>query len=341
MTALRLAMIGGGRITRSAHLPAALGNPRTAVTALVDPVVDRARALGETFDIRPKIGSHVDEVLDHIDAAIIATPNATHAELAIRCLRAGKSVMVEKPLATNYEDAVSILDASRGTGAVVAVGYTTRFRENVVLLKELLDQQHFGTVRRFANQFGTVGGWSPLSGYILDESIAGGGVLVITGTHFLDRMLYWWGYPARATMETDSDSGPEANCRCRFQYESPSFSGLAVYSKSTALPGGSVIDTEAGYVLIGEADESPLLLRPHDAPGLELEMTRRGEPVFPPGVDSFYLQMDDFVDACLSGRSPRIDGRVGAESVRLLAELYGSRCVLSQDWYARSEESAA
>ena len=333
-------MIGAGQITRNSHLPAAMGNPRANVIAMVDPAPERARALADAFGLRPKVGVRVEEVLSDIDAAVIATPNSTHAELAIQCLSAGKSVLIEKPLTTRYEDAEAILAAAEHSGAIVAVGYVTRFRESVVLLKELLERRHFGEVRRFTNQFGTAGGWSPVSGYNLDPSIAGGGVLIVTGTHFLDRMLYWWGYPAVATMTADSAKGPEANCRCHFAFEPGSLTGLALYSKTTSLVGGSVIDTEAGFVLIGEDDDSPLRLRPHDAPELELELRRRGEPLFPPGVDSFDLQMDDFVAACLDGRSPRVDGHTGAESVRLIDELYRSCTVTAENWYAAEDAVA-
>ncbi len=80
-------------------------------------------------------------------------------------------------------------------GTVAAPGYVTRFRPNLRLLKSLLDQGYFGRVTRFVHQFGTAGGWAPLSGYNLARSATGGGVLMVTGTHFLDRMLWFWGMP--------------------------------------------------------------------------------------------------------------------------------------------------
>jgi predicted dehydrogenase len=80
----------------------------------------------------------------------------------------------------------------------VAVGYYMRFRNEVILLKRLLDVGYFGHIRRFHFQHGTIGGWSPLSGYNLDRNASGGGVLVVSGTHFIDLMLYWFGYPTIA-----------------------------------------------------------------------------------------------------------------------------------------------
>ena len=54
-----------------------------------------------------------------------------------------------------------ILEAAKNGGATVAVGYCTRFRNNVLLLKRLLQASYFGRVTRFVHQAGTVGGWAP------------------------------------------------------------------------------------------------------------------------------------------------------------------------------------
>ena len=62
-----------------------------------------------------------------IDAVIIATPDATHAPLALECLRAGKHVLVEKPLAATVEEARAMVTTARRYGRTVAVGHVERF----------------------------------------------------------------------------------------------------------------------------------------------------------------------------------------------------------------------
>src|SRR5678816_4211963 len=176
-------------------MPGALASPRVVVAALVDPVQSRAEQLARTYGISPKIASRVEDILPHIDGALIATPNHTHKDIALACLNAGIPCLVEKPLATSVADAGAICVAAERAGKTLAVGYTTRFRDEVPLLRDLLQSRHFGAVQRFHYQEGTVGGWSPLSGYITDRKAAGGGVLTVVGTHFIDRMLYWFGYP--------------------------------------------------------------------------------------------------------------------------------------------------
>jgi len=331
---LRLAIIGAGMISRGSHLPAALGSPRATVTAIVDPYVDRAAGLAREFGISVHAAADVREVIDDFDAAIIATPNATHASIAIECISNGKHVLIDKPLATTVAEGREIVAAGQEAGVVVAAGYSTRFRNNVWLLKEILDRHEFGDVRSFVNRFGTPGGWSPVSAYNLSKKAAGGGVLVVSGTHFLDRMLYFWGMPDDASMLTDTKGGAEANCHCTFEYDN-GLKGGALYSKTAALPAGTVIDAEAGYLLLGEFDSSDIVFRPHDSPELQMTIEAKGEARYPLGANSFDLQMDDFVDACLAGRPPLIDGDAAVESLVLIERLYSSAQPLVENWFVQ------
>lgn len=337
----RLAIVGAGMITRVTHLPAALTSSGVDVAVLVDPVEGRAAALAQEYGIAPRIVRRIEEAADGIDGAVIATPNHTHMAIAVACLERGIPVLVEKPLAGSYQAGLAILAAAERAGKPVAVGYSTRFRENVRLLKRLLDAEYFGAVRRFVHQFGTPGGWSPLSAYNLDCRTAGGGVLVVTGTHFLDRMLYLWGYPDSVAFEDDSRGGPEANCVARFGYTGGRvpLEGAVRYSKTVRLPPGLVIDTECGYVVVGDHEDADIVIRRHSCPSVE-ELVRPRMRV-QPGNDVARLQLEDFVAACREGRSPLVDGRQGLESLRLLEQLYGCRRTLRDDWYEEAVPARA
>src|SRR5262249_36100726 len=141
-------------------------------------------------------------------------------DIAVTCAARGIYCLIEKPLASTVEDAEEIYRAADKHGVVVAVGYYTRFRNEGNLLKRLLDNRYFGDIRSFHYEEGTLGRWSPLSGYLLDRKASGGGVLVVVGTHFLDRMIYWFGYPDDCEMLDDAAGGPEAQCMIKIRYRS-------------------------------------------------------------------------------------------------------------------------
>jgi predicted dehydrogenase len=334
MSPLRLALVGAGQITANSHLPAALACDTVDVTAIVDPVTDRAAALAREFGINPVIASSVQDVVSHADAALIATPNDSHKAVALMCLEGGLDVLIEKPLAASYEDGRAIVERASALGRMVGVGYVTRFRRNTRLLKTLLDRNYFGRVRRFVHQFGTVGGWAPLSAYNLNRAATGGGVLVVTGTHFLDRMLNIWGYPDEMSLVDDSDGGPEANCVASFVYKRPDhvLEGCARYSKTASLRNGLAIDTEAGVVTLADRDDAEILLRPWDQPALEHAVRQLEANTAP--TSGFVHQVEDFARACKTRQSPLVDGQQGLESLRLLEALYQKRRPMSTDWYA-------
>ncbi len=339
----RLGLVGAGLITQGSHLPAALASTMVEVAAIVDPAVERAAQLARDYGIAPRIAPRVEDVLASIDGAIIATPNHTHCAIALACLERNVSVLVEKPLAASKEEGSAIVEAAKRSGQVVAVGYSTRFRDEIPLLKDLLEQGYFGTVRRFAHQFGTPGGWAPLSAYNLDRATAGGGVLVVTGTHFLDRMLYLWGYPEEVSLEDDSLGGPEANCRATFIYSRPGgrIEGIVRYSKTVKLPAGMVVETDRGYVLLGDGEGAGIVFREHGRPGVEQVIRPTGPSPYAKESSVYQRQLEDFVLAVREKRRPLVDGLEGTESLRLLEDLYAHRRPAYTDWYRQDHAPEA
>lgn len=327
--------MGAGLIARDAHLPAALSCNLVEITAIVDPAPGRAAALARDFGLQTRTVTALADVLPLVDGAVIAAPNDSHGPLGLQCIRAGVATLIEKPLCTSLADAESLVAEAQKKGVILATGYSTRFRDNTIFLKELLDTREFGTVRRFAHQFGSAGGWAPLSAYNLQRKATGGGVLVVTGTHFLDRMLYFWGYPDEASIVDDGVNGPEANATATFRFErdGTKIEGVARYSKTGALPSGLVIDTEAGIVKMADTDDAPVILFPRSNPNVAVTIRRRGKPRFDPRVSTFQHQLEDFVSATRDKREPMVDGKQGAASIRLLEELYSHRSIEARPWY--------
>jgi predicted dehydrogenase len=336
----RLAIAGAGRIAREAHVPATLSTPLVRLVALVDPVRQRASDLARDYGISPAIATDVREVIAGVDGALIATPNDTHGDVALACLEAGVAVLVEKPLATSAAEGERIVRAGEERNVVVAVGYPTRFYDNVRLMRELLDEGYFGPVLRFLFQFGTRGGWSPVSGYTLDRAAAGGGVLVVSGAHFLDRLLYWFGPPDEVSLEEDALDGPEANATATFRYTSaaPPFSGVARFSKTVDLPPGFAMEAGAGTVTVREGPDAEIRFRPRRSPGVESAVRRRDPAPKLTQLLAVRAQLEDFIRAARGRGAPSVPGRDGLASLRLLEALYANRRPMRREWYGPRRE---
>jgi predicted dehydrogenase len=141
---IRLGLVGcgywGPKVIRAA---ASLRD--VEIAALVDRDLELARHAQRHFPAARVAGS-VAEVLDSVDAVIVATPPDTHFELAAEVLDAGKHALVEKPLARSSADCRALGEQARAGGLVLMVGHTFRFSPAVRHVRELLDRRELGEV---------------------------------------------------------------------------------------------------------------------------------------------------------------------------------------------------
>lgn len=131
---------------------------------------------------------------DHeTDLVIIATPNGLHRYHAIRCLKAGKHVLIEKPIALNSKDAKEILEVAEKTGKRVFSSMQLRFSPPVSYVKTLLENNSLGEIYMVnINCY-----WNRNRNYYQTREWHGtnemdGGVLFTQFSHFIDIMNFWF-----------------------------------------------------------------------------------------------------------------------------------------------------
>jgi predicted dehydrogenase len=86
----------------------------------------------------------LQDALPHVDAVVIATPPATHVPLGLEAIRAGKHVLIEKPLATTAAGALELIEAAKDAGVTLMVGHTFEYNGAVWMLRELVQTQQLG-----------------------------------------------------------------------------------------------------------------------------------------------------------------------------------------------------
>src|SRR6266566_6687864 len=142
----RIALVGcgywGPKVIR-----AAASLPEVEIAALVDRELALASQVQRHFPAARTTTSLSEALADEtIDAVIVATNPATHVELAVEALEAGKHVLVEKPLALSAADCRSLGEQAREAGLALMVGHTFRFSPAVQHVRELLDNRELGQV---------------------------------------------------------------------------------------------------------------------------------------------------------------------------------------------------
>jgi predicted dehydrogenase len=328
---VRLGIIGCGAITENAHLPATLSSPLIEVTALSDPNSARLEYLLKLYGL-PQIG-YTDHraVLDRVDAVILALPNHLHTPIGVEFLERGIHVLCEKPLALTTAECERLCRAARANCATLAVGYVTRFFPSTRLLKRLIDSKMVGALHSFEYEFGTAGGWAPVSGYNLSRKGSGGGVLVVSGSHFIDRMLYLFGTTRVLQFEDDSRGGIEANCRALFEIavNGRVIQGRVTLSKTHGLLNRLRVIGEYGVLEVGEGQNSSVTYFPAEE-NARHDITWATSPVG--REDYFRVQLEDFVSAIRNSAEPLVNGEQGAASVALIEECYREARRLPEPW---------
>jgi predicted dehydrogenase len=321
---LNLAIIGCGAITELAHLPSAARLDQVRVSALVDTDLARAEALAKQYDV-PQIAGDVLELPELPHAAIVALPHDLHAPVSLPLLRRGIHVFVEKPMALSVTECDEMIDAARRSTAVLAVGLVRRFLPEIRLAKTIIDSGVLGTIRSFEVREGRIYDWKPSSDFFLKRKRAGGGVLVDSGVHVLDTMLFLLGELSIDHYADDSYGGVEAEVELRLAFGSGG-SGFVELSRTRELSNTSVIHGADATLEI-------------DLPGRRVTL-RRGSSntdLFNEaalGYDMFDAQLADWMKAIRTGQPPSVGGEQGRKSVVLIESCYASRTLLQLPWVA-------
>jgi UDP-N-acetylglucosamine 3-dehydrogenase len=149
LVGLRVGLIGSGFIAKQKHLPAwkKVGS-KAQVIALCDPNVAQAEELARVHGI-PKIYEDPERMLEaeHLDAVDICSPPRTHADLAIRSLKAGVHALIEKPMAINADECDRILAAARETGRKICVAHSDLFYPSFLKAREMVKAGAIGEFR--------------------------------------------------------------------------------------------------------------------------------------------------------------------------------------------------
>ncbi|MBB3181224.1 Gfo/Idh/MocA family protein [Variovorax sp. Sphag1AA] len=203
MKKIRVAVIGPGRISR-AHLNAIRKNADVAKLSYVVGLAheqERTAALAKEFGADQASDNLALTLSDpELDAVVLTVPNHLHREVAIQAMRAGKHVLVEKPLANSLEDADAMIAEANASGRVLMVAQCRRFfagaaqaQKRVRELGRPLDITHVLGV--FVDD-AKVDWWR-------SAAKAGGLALGLNGPHVVDTILWLMGeLPVRVYTQT-------------------------------------------------------------------------------------------------------------------------------------------
>lgn len=202
---VRFAVVGAGVIgAQHASAIAALGGGARLVLA-VDPLAERGQKLAASHGAESTTTLTEALARPDIDAVAVCTPSGLHAEQTVAALRAGKHVIVEKPLDVSVAAARRVLRAQRDSGRTVTVISQHRFDVSSRIVHRAVTERRFG---RLTSGTASVAWWRSQRYYDSGEwrgtwSLDGGGALMNQGIHTIDLLVWMLGEPVEVFAWSD------------------------------------------------------------------------------------------------------------------------------------------
>ena len=232
--AIKVGIIGCGKIAQVRHIPEYAANPHAEVYGFYDINQARAEELAKKYG--GKAFASYEELLadPEIEAVSVCAANHAHAEISIAALKAGKHVLCEKPMAISLEECEAMVAAAKESGKYLMIGQNQRLAKAHAKAKELIEQGAIGKVLTFRTIFGHGGPetWSVDPGknvWFFDKTKAAMGAMADLGIHKTDMIQYVLGSKIVKTQAvlttldkrdaTGSLIGVDDNAICIYQME--------------------------------------------------------------------------------------------------------------------------
>ncbi len=330
-----IGIIGCGAISRI-HIDAFSKIDGVQIRAVSDAVTEVAEKVGESLGVKG-YGNYMDLLKrDDIDIVSICTPSGLHHDIAVNAAKAGKNIIVEKPLEVTTERIDEIISACEQNGVKLACVFNNRYREGNLFLKKAIDAGRFGKIIS-ANafvQWYRKPEYYKMSNWRGTWAFDGGGSLMNQSIHYID-MLLWFAGPVKSLrgytdtllhkgIETEDTatailrfkSGALGTLICGTSY----YPGFPARIELTGERGSAAICD--GTITVWKFnDNDPLDAEAEAYMADHVDNARASSPM---SFDSTYhnIQFENILASFKEGKNAEIDGHEARKAVELIRAIY-------------------
>jgi len=332
---IRIGIIGTGGIGRGAHMPAFKRVEGVEIVAVCDKNRASAERAAQEFEV-PRVFTRPRDLLkmEEIDAVSICTPNAYHAPLTIDALKAGKHVIVEKPMAMTAAEGRAMVETARRTRKKLMVCLNNRFRPEAQALKAFIQAGKLGKIyfaRALCTRRRGIPGW----GVFTSKKESGGGPLLDIGVHILDLTLWLMGLPEPVAVSgvTFAELGIKKPPKTGWPWDPKKFEVEDLAVALIRLKNGAAVTLEASWAAnIPEGEFNALLmgtkagaqLSPFKIVGEYEGYIADTTLEMPRDEGTHYLAAKGFIEAIRKNGKVPIPGEEALVTTRILDAIYKS-----------------
>ncbi len=315
--------IAGTGIMARVHAEEVIKNKRTELVAVASRSMERARDFAREYNI--KAYTDYQEMLDNkkIDAVIIANHNDKHAELGIKAAKAGKHILVEKPIDISLKKAQMLLRECYSNKLKLSVISQKRFDPKILELNKKIERKEFGDMpiirinadfRRNKEYYESSEGWRK------KNANSGGGVLINQGIHHVDIARWILGEAKSVLGYTERrihDIEGEDFCSATIKFLNGATAIIRCSSTAANNKEEIIIEWENKRIVYNESIIHKLKNTLLNYDILNKILLRRGNILV-------RKQIDDFAGSIINDRQPLVTGEDGIEALKIVQSIYES-----------------
>lgn len=185
---LKWGVAGLGRFSEMTMIPTLINMRRTRLLSVYSGDIKRAKSIADKYAIQNHYGNYDDFLNSGIDAVYIGSINSNHYEQAVLAAKAGKHLLIDKPMAITSDQAKEIIEVAKENKVQAAVNYVYRFHPLTIKVKEIIDSMLLGKIISISGQFCI--NLPPGDNFRYNREESGGGAIRDLGTHIIDLFRY-------------------------------------------------------------------------------------------------------------------------------------------------------
>jgi predicted dehydrogenase len=323
---IRIGIIGCGAIAER-HLKSLVHvRKNIQLCAAVDINKENAIAIKNRYNFN-SIYLDYKKIYSMVDAVIICLPNFLHAQVSIDFLKRGISVLCEKPMAINENEAQLMISASDNSKGILYIANVARLYWVSKEVKHIIKTKKLGNVISIDAEQGSVFSWPSKSGFFFNKKMSGGGVLIDIGSHLLDLILWWIdGFPESLSYRDDSFGGVEADAEIEMSF-AEDVSVSVKLSRLRNLNNKIIITCENGTIIVDPYNYNSFIF-----------IDNYGSKNISHGpknylIDHYFEKMiDNFLDAILGLQDQKVNPREILPSIKLIEKCYNNATRFRYAW---------
>jgi predicted dehydrogenase len=299
---LSVGIIGSGGIAR-AHIHAIKETDNIRLAGVMDVDLSRAEALAKENDARAY--TSVESLLDdpEVEAVIVCSPHIFHGDQVVASAKAGKHVLVEKPMALTLKECDDMIQACESEGKILMVGQVMRYYPVNRTIKKMIAEGAIGDVghliRRRYSYFDTTQPGTVYGRWYLDLKVGGICVLYCFGPHEYD-ILHWYMDSPIVEVYAQGSASTEL-----YKGQKDSYTSIMKHKNgATSVLSQTVVSHVGAHDQFIMGSKGSMFLS-----GDKLLMNGQEVAIDGSSGEGMRRQIHEFADCCLNGRIPDANGR--------------------------------